>query len=71
MTTQADVDALRAALKERREGRAVASISSAGRSVAYQAMTLTEMEDALARAEAELAAGGKPRRRGALRVVFG
>lgn len=68
MTTQADVDALKAAIQARREGRQVTKIASGGRSVEYAALTLAELEDALARAQSELA--GRPRRR-ALRILFG
>ncbi len=68
MTTQADVDAIKQALAERRAGRQVTKISVAGRAVEYAAMTIDELEGALARAQSELA--GVPRRR-ALKIYFG
>lgn len=68
MTTADDVAAIRAALQARRAGKAVSKVASGGRSVEFAQMTLQDLEDALARAEAELA--GKPRR-GAIRPFFG
>ncbi|HYD87122.1 MAG TPA: gpW family head-tail joining protein [Vitreimonas sp.] len=68
MTTADDVAAIRAALQARRSGRAVSKIASGGRSVEYAQMTIEELEQALTRAEAELA--GRPRR-GAIKPYFG
>lgn len=68
MTTQADVNAIAAALQARREGRQVTKISSGGRAVEYAAMTMEELEGALARAQSEVA--GTPRR-AAIKPYFG
>lgn len=68
MATQEEIDEIKAAIQARRAGRAVASVSSSGRSVSYQTSTLAELEAALAKAESELA--GRPKR-GALAIRFG
>lgn len=68
MTTQSDVDAIRAALQAKRAGRSVVKVASGGRSIEYDKMTVAELEAQLARAEAEL--DGRARR-GAISVTFG
>lgn len=68
MTTQSDVDAIRAALQARREGRAVTKVASGGRSIEYDKLTITELEAQLAKAERELQGGP---RRGAIKPIFG
>lgn len=67
MTTQQDVDAIRAALQARRAGKQVTKASSGGRAVEFAQLTVEELEAALTKAEAEL--GGRPRR-GAIRPYF-
>lgn len=63
-----DLNEIRAALQARRAGRQVTKISSGGRAVEYAAMTVEELEGALARAETEYA--GKARR-AAIKPFFG
>jgi hypothetical protein len=66
--TLEELNEIRAALQARRAGRQVTKISSGGRAVEYAAMTMEELEGALARAESEYA--GKPRR-AAIKPYFG
>lgn len=68
MTTQADVDAIRKAVTDMRAGRKVTKISVNGRAMDFNVMTIEEAEDALTRAENELAGG---RRRAAIKPYFG
>ncbi len=68
MTTQTDIDEIRAAIQAKRAGRAVVKVASGGRSVEYDRLTIAELEAALSRAEAEL--NGRPRR-AAIRPYFG
>lgn len=67
MTTQSDVDNIRAALQAKREGRSVVKVASGGRSIEYDKLTIDQLEAALARAEQELAGGAK---RGAIKPYF-
>lgn len=67
MATQQDVDDIKAALQRARTGKMVASVSSSGRSVSYQTMSVAELEAALAKAESELV--GRPKR-GAIAIRF-
>jgi hypothetical protein len=73
--TEADRDALKAAILKLASGEAVTTVSYTGppaRSVTYQAMNLTEMRALLAEVQANLntQAGGKPYRFAATRKGF-
>lgn len=67
LTKQQEVEQIREALHARRTGKQVVKASSGGRSVDFAQMTMTELEAALSKAEAELA--GTPRR-GAIKPYF-